>query len=349
VAELRVVITALGGDAALLDDLLRSGTWAEVAGMVTAVTGAGGDAALIRALLTKAGSAAEVTRLLGIVTAHGGDAPMLGRLLAASANPAELTGLLTRLGDNAPLLDELIALTDSVPQLDRMLTALGNDGAKLKNFIALAGGKPNTGLLLELIDIAVARGKAAGSVDTLLGEAASNASEFQRLGALTKALHARTPVPSAPGPAMGPYPSSNMPHFLDEHTLAHYDFAKTGPTGQSFWPSNFTAAEVEAELQSTVNFLDNAGNTVNSTTMGPTGLNVPTPVRVLNGAQANSVVTPGTIKGPVRIVTPTGFNVQFGTQLPNANPTIGQFFPVSGPGVEHLSKAILDAIAKIVG
>jgi hypothetical protein len=84
--------------------------------------------------------------------------------------------------------------------------------------------------------------------------------------------------------------------------------------------------------------------------MGPTGLNRPTPLRVLFGGQPNSAVTPGTIKGPVRLTLPSGVTVQFGTQLPNASPFIGQFFPVPGsPGVEHLTKIVLDAIAKIVG
>jgi uncharacterized membrane protein len=349
VAELRGVITALGGDAALLADLLKVGDWVEVAAMARAVSAAGGDAALIRTMLTKAATPAEITRLLAIVTSHGGDAPMLRRLLAGTANSTELTGLLTRLGNDAPLLDRLIALTDDIPQLDHMLAALGNDGVKLRDFLGLAGGKPNARLLRELLDIAVARGKPAGDVDVLLGQANANAAEFQRLGDLTKLFHARSPAPSAPGPAMGSYPSSNMLHFLDEHTIAHYDFAKTGLNGQSFWPSHFRVAEVEAELQSAVTFLDTPGNVVSSTTMGPTGLGRPTPVRVLFGGQPNAAVTPGTIKGPVRVPTAGGFTAQFGTGFPNASPPIGQFFPVSGPGVEHYTKAILDAIARICG
>jgi hypothetical protein len=44
-----------------------------------------------------------------------------------------------------------------------------------------------------------------------------------------------------------------------------------------------------------------------------------------------------------------GFVVQFGTHLPNAAPPIGQFFPVSGPGVLNLTQDLIDAFRKIVG
>jgi hypothetical protein len=275
---------------------------------------------------------------------------MLGRLLAGTASPAELTGLLTRLRNDAPLLDELIKATDDVAQLDKMLTALANDGGLLRTLLTNAGGKPSAAMLAELMDLAVARSRTASEVADLASQAAGNATEFQRLGKLTKLFHARTPAPTTPGPAMGPYTGSNMTHFLDEHTIAHYDFGQTGSLGQSFWPAGHTVADVQAELQSAVNLLDNPGGVVDSITQGQSGLARPTPLRVLNGSQSNSVVTPGTIKGPVRFTLPSGTRVQFGTQLPNANPSIGQFFPLPGsPGVEHLSKALLDAIAKIVG
>ncbi|MFB9684098.1 hypothetical protein [Amycolatopsis plumensis] len=350
VAELRAVVVALGRDSALLDDLLGTASWTEVAQLVRNVTAAGGDAALIRTMVGKAGSVAEVNRLLGIVTAAGGDAPMLGRLLAGTANPAELTGLLTRLRNDAPLLDELIKATDDIAQLDKMLTALANDGGLLRTLLTNAGGKPGAAMLAELMDLAVTRGKAASEVADLAGQAAGNATEFQRLGNLTKLFHARTPAPTTPGPAMGPYSGSNMTHFLDEHTIAHYDFTKTGANGQSFWPAGHTAADVQAELQSAVNLLDNPGGVIDSISQGPTGVGRATPLRVLNGAQPNSAITAGTIKGPVRFTLPSGIRVQFGTQLPNTNPGIGQFFPLPGsPGVEHLSKTLLDAIAKIVG
>lgn len=350
VAELRVVITALGRDSALLDELLGGAPWADVARLAQDVAASGGDAALIRAMVTKAGSVAEVNRLLGIVRTAGGDAPMLGRLLAGTASPAELGGLLTRLHNDAPLLDELIKATDDIPQLDRMLTALADDGGLLRTLLTDAGGKPSAPLLAELMDLATARGRTASEVADLVSQAGRNPTEFQRLGNLTKLFNGRTPAPTTPGPPMGSYTGSNMTHFLDEHTIAHYDFAKTGANGQSFWPAGHTAADVQAELQSAVNLLDNPGGVVDSITQGPTGLARPTPLRVLNGGQPNSVVTPGTIKGPVRFTLPSGIRVQFGTQLPNASPGIGQFFPLPGsPGVEHLSKALLDAIAKIVG
>jgi hypothetical protein len=101
-------------------------------------------------------------------------------------------------------------------------------------------------------------------------------------------------------------------------------------------------------MQRAVTFLDSPGGLVDSISQGPTGLGRPTPLRVLFGGQPNSAVTQGTIKGPVRF-TSGSFDVQFGTSGPNANPSIGQFFPRSGPDVFHLTKDVLDAIAKIVG
>jgi hypothetical protein len=275
---------------------------------------------------------------------------MLGRLLNATTSPAELTGLLTRLRNNAPMLDELIKTTDTIPQLSQMLTALGDDGALLRTLLADAGGKPSASMLAELLELAKVKGKPPADVADLIAQAGGNTTEFRRLGDLTKLFGARTPAPTTPGPAMGRYPGSNMLHFLDEHTIAHYDFAKTGAGGQSFWPAGHTAADVQAELQSAVNILENPGAVIDSTTMGPSGLGQATPRLVLNGSQPNSAVTVGTIKGPVRLGLPSGIRVQFGTQLPNTSPGIGQFFPLPGsPGVEHLSKLILDAIAKIVG
>jgi hypothetical protein len=307
VAELKAIVALVGSDSALLDELLSAGAgWSEIAALVRAVAAAGGDAAMLRIIVTRAGSVAEATRLLGIVTGSGGNAPMLVRLLQGTASPAELGGLLTRLRNDAPLLDQLITATDDIPQLRRMLTALGDDGVKLRNMLTAAGGKPSAAMLAELMDLAVARGKSAGDVADLIAQAGNNAAEFQRLGNLTKLFGARTPRPGAAGPPMGRYTGSNMPHFLDEHTIAHYDFTKTGANGQSFWPAGHTAADVQTELQTAVNLIENPGSTVTSRTMGATPVTRPTPCLVLNGAQPNSVVTPGTIKGPVRLMLPSG-------------------------------------------
>jgi hypothetical protein len=347
----RLLGNAKISDAATLERLLSNPKIVDAA-MLEALLGNAKitDIAVLERLLgnAKITDAADLVALLG--NAKIADVAVMERLLAN----AKITdaALLRRLMGNAKVsdvaqLEDLLNLVDDGARLERLLDH-ADDGAQLARFLRNAGDPANSALLLELMEIAVNEGRAGNAVEDLAALVAGNAAEFRRIGEIAKRFRGRTPVSGPAGPAMPPYPSSNMQHICDEHTYAHYDFTKTGPNGQSFWPVGFDEGRVAAELQAAVDHLNVAGNTVDSISMGPTGLGRPTPLTVLNGAQPNSVVGAGQIKGPVRFTLPSGVTIQLGTQLPNTAPSIGQFFPRAGAGVEHLAKDLLDAIGKIM-
>jgi hypothetical protein len=135
-----------------------------------------------------------------------------------------------------------------------------------------------------------------------------------------------------------------MPHFLDGHTYAFYDFARTTDP-KSFWPAGTDLGRVEGDLQATVNYLNSPGGTVTN----QAGLTMPTPVRVMPQNAPASAIGPGMIRGPVRL-TINGIDYQFGIRGPAGGPhVIGQFFPRGGSGVESFTEALLRAIEQMMG
>jgi len=191
------------------------------------------------------------------------------------------------------------------------------------NFLTLAGGAQQAMRLAKLINHAVYKDPAR--IEDLLNIAAGNAAVFARLAGVVP-LFSQHPigVPPVPSnltppttmPGAQQFGAANMSHFLDEHTYEYYDFAETG-NRQSFWPAGTTAQDVATSLEDTIN--DLRGKRI--------------------------IVAPNT---PVSVHLSSGIDVRFGVKGSGSIKKIGQFFPLSGRGVETFDRAALRAIKRIL-
>lgn len=116
-------------------------------------------------------------------------------------------------------------------------------------------------------------------------------------------------TPALPSNLYG-YSNATMSHFLDEHTFEFLDFTKVRPDGgpQSMWAPGTDVAQMLEEALSLAPY--------------PT-------------------VPP---RNPIQKTLSNGITVQIGSRSRGTGSEIGQFFPVSGPGVVSLKKDETDAI-----
>jgi predicted Zn-dependent protease with MMP-like domain len=130
----------------------------------------------------------------------------------------------------------------------------------------------------------------------------------------------RLPVgtPSPPSNLYG-YGGANIAHFLDEHTFEFLDFSKVRPSGpQSVWPPG---TDVTARLEEALSML-------------------PAPA-----------IVPGK---PQQVILSDGTLVQVGSRINKKTGAleIGQFFPISGPGVVAITRKegdAIDALKQLLG
>lgn len=191
------------------------------------------------------------------------------------------------------------------------------------NFLALAGGVQQAMRLAKLINHAVYKDPAR--IEDLLNIAAGNAAVFERLSDVVP-LFSQHPigVPPVPSNLIPPttmpgaqqFGAANMSHFLDEHTYEYYDFVKTG-NRQSFWPAGTTAQDVANSLEETINDL-----------------------------RARRITVEPYI--PVSAHLSSGIDVRFGVRVIGSINEIGQFFPLSGRGVETFDRVDLLAIKRVL-
>ncbi len=122
------------------------------------------------------------------------------------------------------------------------------------------------------------------------------------------------PVPETlPRPAnLYGYSDANMDHFLKGHTWDYFVPADRSANVTSLWPAGTTPNDIRAALQEALEKA-HAGGKVKA-------------------------ITPGQ---PLKITLDSGVMVQIGVDYKGK---IGQFFPLSGPGIETYSKDLIETV-----
>ncbi|WGV28008.1 eCIS core domain-containing protein [Halotia branconii] len=218
--------------------------------------------------------------------------------------------------------DLLNRTTDSV-ELSQLLKQVGgaNDAPTLLNFLKQAGSGQSA-KLLDILNLVKAGDHAR--LNNLLALANSNAAEFQRLADITFALPKTKPtVPSVPAPSavtkLG-YGGADMQHFLDGHTFQYLNIqGRLSKPSTTLWPIGTTDTQIS-------NYLDEALNAL----FKKHGYSSPAPGK------------------PVQITLSSGVKVQVGVRGNPKTPIVGQFFPISGTGLEKIISNEMKAIWDIL-
>jgi Tfp pilus assembly protein PilN len=323
-AELQRLLGVFGNDAAKLEQMIRlaGGDVGRLNRMLEATGGVvkleellgrtGGDFARLERFLAATNN--DVARLEQLLTATGNDGPRLEKLLQSAGGDAAKVENLARAVPDPAALERLTDLTNDADQLERLLRAARGNAADLEQMLTKIGGKPKANLLETLFDRAP--GNDPAKVADLL-----NAADGPRLAeAVPKfapaAGRVATPAAAAAAPTSvgaNGYGGADMSHFMHRHTYEFFDFTEgTGGTELS-------------------NFLDEALNALHS---GPGGR--PTPF-------------PPFFKPQPIATLPGGLEVQVGFRGSPAAPTIGQFFPLRGPGMVKFPPMQLMAIKAFFG
>ncbi|MBD2245322.1 hypothetical protein [Nostoc sp. FACHB-888] len=239
--------------------------------------------------------------------------------LVAKLGNHEVKILANNLSSNQ--VKQLLTRTNSTSELQQLLHQMGGakDAAKLLQFINQAG-PGQSAKLLDILNLVKAGDHAR--LNNLLNLAGSNPSTFQRLADITLALPKTKPtVPNiAPPPAtsiMGGN-GANMQHFIDGHTFQYLDISqRLAKPSTTLWPRSTTPNDISNYLQEAINELNRTGRL--------------------------GTVTPG---NPKTITLPSnGITVQDGV---TPSYKYGQFFPVSGNGLETISRSEMNAIWDIL-
>jgi hypothetical protein len=248
----------------------------------------------------------------------------LEKLLQSAGGDAAKVENLARAVPDPAALERLTDLTNDADQLERLLRAARGNAADLEQMLTKIGGKPKANLLETLFDRAP--GNDPAKVADLL-----NAADGPRLAeAVPKfapaAGRVATPAAAAAAPTSvgaNGYGGADMSHFMHRHTYEFFDFTDIKPDN-SFFPEGTGGTELS-------NFLDEALNALHS---GPGGR--PTPF-------------PPFFKPQPIATLPGGLEVQVGFRGSPAAPTIGQFFPLRGPGMVKFPPMQLMAIKAFFG
>ncbi|PZS31581.1 MAG: hypothetical protein DLM61_08345, partial [Pseudonocardiales bacterium] len=196
-------------------------------------------------------------------------------------------------------------------RLRRIHGMTGVDEATLRNLIRL--GADDAALVETLLQ---RTGHDPARVQPLL-EAASG-----DVNALARLSQAADMFPTRQMPAGGvvrdsrfaPYATeANMPHFLERHSIEHFDFQQVGDQN-TFWPEGTTTADVQESLVEALDMMRR-----NQDQFPPNKLRI---------YQLRSGVVVNVIRNNGEIV---------------------QFYPRHGPGVQHFSKQELTAIGRLLG
>jgi len=217
-------------------------------------------------------------------------------------------------------LERLLGLVDDGGRLERLL-AMADDAAQLENFLTKAGGASQAANLENLMTLAGGAGKAP-RLTQLLNIANGNAAKFQELVEWTTRLSSRSSsVPAiAPPPEVSLYGFSgaNMPHMLDGHTWEFLNIPSRLNKNTTLWPPGTSPTTIQAALGEALRNLNPPG-----------GPQLPSP-------------------GSPLPTTAAGRNVQVGSRTPPTPPVIGQFFPLSQPGLVTIVKQEMRAIWEIL-
>lgn len=109
-----------------------------------------------------------------------------------------------------------------------------------------------------------------------------------------------------------------MVHYLERHTYTYFDFNDIKPNNTFFAPGT-TPGLVLADVEAAITMLRMQYATETMPMQGQLGMQI------------------------------NGKWVQVGWRPVAGQRFIGQFFPGSGPGIENISKVVMEAIAKVVG
>jgi hypothetical protein len=234
-----------------------------------------------------------------------------GVALAAEMTAFRVNRLATETGMPAAGMQQLLTRLDDDPVLARgVALAAGGDAARANNFAnAVLGLYPRENALERIPTLIEAAGR------------------FWQPGA--------APVPPAVMTAsrgLEPFEAANLPHFADQHTYSHFDFAGLGnPNAKGFWPAGTTMAELETHVLNACAALRAQGIVMppepGANFPPNTGRNVSIP----GGFTVRFLWRPATVAGPTAV------------------PTVVQFFPITGPGVAHIVGPELNAISRLLG
>jgi hypothetical protein len=282
-----------------------------------------GDAERILRLLRKPNMSAEtVLELFGL---SGKDGARLEKLLDAAGGDAQkLKDMLTAVGSDPLLLEKLADLSNDGTQLDRLLKLAPGRATDLEEMLRLLGGRASgAGGKLEMLFDRAAAKDPTKVLDLLrhpsMAKLVEGVPRFAKAGGRVK----KPPfgVPAAPADLRG-YTSANMKHFVERHIAEFFDFGDI-KNSNSMWPDGTAPADLTTRLEEALEVLH-----------GPPGKPIP------------STPFPPFFKPQPTRTLPGGVQVQVGF---NHGPGIGQFVPISGPGVVDFVKVELEALATFFG
>ncbi len=272
-----------------------------------------GDVEKLLKLLTKVNDVQKVFQLLdkvgGVEKAillidKVGDADKLTQLLDKVGDSEKLLTLLDKVGDSKKLL----TLLDKVGDADKLIQILSKagDAEKLLKLITEVGDVQKVVRLIDKIGDAKT---VILFIDNIGG--ADNAIRFiDKIDDIDKTLSVSDFAALFKGNRVGNmnqplnlygYNAADMEHFYKRHTYEYFDFSDI-KTDNSFWPEDTDLTKLLGEALSKL------------------------PAPQIQAGKAE------------QITLSNGIKVQLGTRYRNGGLEIGQFFPISGPGVITMSE-----------
>jgi hypothetical protein len=212
-------------------------------------------------------------------------------LLDAGADP-KLVEKAMEAGISPKQLNDIVGTMTDPRQMEKLVEYASNNAGAIRKFL-------DEGMNPDLVKKMMAEGFGPREIEAVAGFAP------------------RLPVTAAPAPSnLYQYGAANMQHFLERHTLDHFDFAQI-KNNQAFWPRGTTPTDIANHLQEALDIMRAKG------------------IR-LGHMQA------------VKVPLSNGIVAQVGASIQGGVLTIGQFYPFDGRGVGFFVKSEMEAILRVL-